>query len=224
MRHARSAVLCLAACLAERDNCGLCAERANCRRRTRAGRPIFPTFARPPARELALGSGLTVCLEPSGMKTFQARIRRQGERNPRRVRIGIFRQFRVAEARRKLIEMKSIAREGRDPALEQRRARAGVSRSARSATSSANISRAATARSRQRRSRSSATCLRASWRRRSAIGCSPILSQSTSARPLRTTRPAQAGRAIGGNERQQAPGGRQAHVQDRARLGHRRFR
>src|SRR5208283_4333516 len=32
----------------------------------------------------------------------------------------------VAEARRKLAEMRSVIREGRDPALEQRRARAGI--------------------------------------------------------------------------------------------------
>ena len=75
---------------------------------------------------LALGDGLTICLEPSGMKTFQARVRRQGEPNPRRVRIGSFPAVSVADARRKLDEMKSFAREGRDPALEQRRARAGV--------------------------------------------------------------------------------------------------
>jgi hypothetical protein len=75
---------------------------------------------------LALGAGLTICLEPSGAKTFQARIRRQGETNPRRVRIGSFPALSVADARRKLAEMKSAAREGRDPALEQRRARAGV--------------------------------------------------------------------------------------------------
>ena len=62
------------------------------------------------------------------MKTFQARICRQGELNPRRVRIGSFPAISIADARHKLIEMKSIAREGRDPALEQRRARAGVSK------------------------------------------------------------------------------------------------
>jgi integrase len=81
----------------------------------------------PPGRTwLALGDGLSLCLEPSGLKTFQARIRRQGEANPRRLRIGSFPTFSVADARRKLAEMKSSAREGRDPALDQRRARAGV--------------------------------------------------------------------------------------------------
>jgi integrase len=73
-----------------------------------------------------LGNGLTVCLEPSGAKTFQARIRRQGEPNARRIRIGSFPALSVAEARRKFSEYKSIAREGRDPALEQRRAKANV--------------------------------------------------------------------------------------------------
>ena len=77
---------------------------------------------------LAIGAGLTICLEPSGLRTFQCRLRRQGERNPRRVRIGSFPALSVADARRRLAEMKSVAREGRDPALEQRRARAGVAK------------------------------------------------------------------------------------------------
>ena len=73
-----------------------------------------------------MGSGLTVCLEPSGAKTFQARIRRQGETNARRIRIGSFPACSVVEARRRLLDMKSVAKEGRDPGLEQRRARAGI--------------------------------------------------------------------------------------------------
>jgi integrase len=96
--------------------------------KTDKGLQAFIMNVRPPAGRtwLAIGAGLTICLEPSGAKTFQARIRRQGERNPRRVRIGSFPSLSVAAARRKLAEMKSAAREGRDPALEQRRARAGV--------------------------------------------------------------------------------------------------
>jgi integrase len=83
---------------------------------------------RPPAERqwLPMGNGLTVCLEPSGAKTFQARVRRQGEPNARRIRIGSFPACSVADARRKLLDMKSVAKEGRDPGLEQRRARAGV--------------------------------------------------------------------------------------------------
>jgi integrase len=96
--------------------------------KTDKGRQAFLSNIRAPESRtwLAIGAGLTVCLEPSGAKTFQARIRRQGETNPRRVRIGSFPAFSVADARRKLAEMTSAAREGRDPALEQRRARAGV--------------------------------------------------------------------------------------------------
>jgi integrase len=98
--------------------------------KTDKGLQAYISNVRPTAERewLALGNGLTICLEPSGMKTFQARIRRQGELNPRRVRIGSFPAISLAEARHKLIELKSIAREGRDPALEQRRARAGVSK------------------------------------------------------------------------------------------------
>jgi hypothetical protein len=75
---------------------------------------------------VSLGSGLRVCVEASGVKTFEARVRRRGERNPRTVRIGSFPAISVDDARRALLEIKSIAREGRDPALEARRARAGV--------------------------------------------------------------------------------------------------
>jgi hypothetical protein len=67
-----------------------------------------------------LGVGLAVLLEPSGVKTFLARLRRRGEKNPRTIRIGAFPAVSVADARRKLAEMKSVIREGRDPALEQR--------------------------------------------------------------------------------------------------------
>ncbi|THD44593.1 MAG: DUF4102 domain-containing protein [Bradyrhizobium sp.] len=96
--------------------------------KTDKGLQAYISNVRAPAERtwLAIGAGLTICLEPSGAKTFQARIRRQGEVNPRRVRIGSFPALSVADARRKLAEMKSAAREGRDPALEQRRARAGV--------------------------------------------------------------------------------------------------
>ena len=96
--------------------------------KTERGLQTYLMNVRPPAaREwVALGGGLTICLEPSGAKTFQGRIRRQGEANARRVRIGSFPALSLVEAKRKLAEMKSIAREGRDPALEQRRARAGV--------------------------------------------------------------------------------------------------
>jgi integrase len=74
----------------------------------------------------ALGGGLTICLEPSGAKTFQARVRRRGDKAARRTRIGSFPAVSIAAARQKLAEMKSIVREGRDPSLEARRARAGI--------------------------------------------------------------------------------------------------
>jgi integrase len=74
----------------------------------------------------ALGGGLTVCLEPSGSKTFQARVRRRGDKAARRTRIGSFPTTSVSDARRKLEEIKSQAREGRDFALAVRRARAGI--------------------------------------------------------------------------------------------------
>jgi hypothetical protein len=98
--------------------------------KTDKGLQAYIANVRPPAdrKWLTLGGGLTICLEPSGIKTFQARIRRQGDKSARRIRIGSFPALSVADARRKLAEMKSVIREGRDPALEQRRARAGVSK------------------------------------------------------------------------------------------------
>jgi integrase len=79
------------------------------------------------AERVTLGEALEVTLEKTGAKIFYARIRRQGDQNPRRVRIGSFPTFSVADARLELQRLKSLAKEGRDPALEQRRAKAGVS-------------------------------------------------------------------------------------------------
>jgi Arm DNA-binding domain len=78
---------------------------------------------------IALGGGLVVCLEASGAKTFQARVRRQGDKNARRIVVGHFPASSVADARRALAEIKATAKEGRDPALEWRRAKAGTPRS-----------------------------------------------------------------------------------------------
>jgi Arm DNA-binding domain len=75
---------------------------------------------------IPMRNGLTVCLEPSGAKTFQASIRRRGDVNASRIRIGSFPACTVADARRRLIQLRALAREGRDPSIEARRARAGV--------------------------------------------------------------------------------------------------
>src|SRR4051794_17695178 len=77
-------------------------------------------------RWLAMGGGLTVCLEGGGGKTFQARIRRAGDTNARRINIGAFPAVSVSEARKRLAEAKALAKEGRDPAVDRRRKRAGV--------------------------------------------------------------------------------------------------
>lgn len=77
-------------------------------------------------RWLAMGGGLTVCLEEGGAKTFQARIRRGGDANARRINIGAFPAVSVAEARKRLAEAKALAKEGRDPAIDRRRKKAGV--------------------------------------------------------------------------------------------------
>jgi hypothetical protein len=125
MRHARSRFLCLTACLRAAPLAIATPERP----KTDKGWQAHLSNARAPAEriELYLGGALVVILEISGAKRFEAKVRRKGEPNPRRFRIGNFPAVSVAEARRKLGEIKSVAKEGRDPALEHRRARAGIS-------------------------------------------------------------------------------------------------
>jgi integrase len=83
---------------------------------------------KPPAERewIALGHGLTVCLAPSGDKTFQARLRRVGDTNARRISLGHFPECSVAQARERLLAARAAVREGRDPGLDRRRARQGV--------------------------------------------------------------------------------------------------
>ena len=95
---------------------------------TDRGRHIYLTNIRPPGKRrwLSMSNGLVVCLGPSGGKTFQTRLRRRGEKYPRRVDIGSFPAGGVLDARRRLLELNSVVAEGRDPCLERPRARAGV--------------------------------------------------------------------------------------------------
>jgi hypothetical protein len=70
-------------------------------------------------------AGLDVCLLPGGTKIFQAWLQRKGDKSAsRRIELNSFPAVSVTEARKKIIEMKSVVREGSAPALEQRRARA----------------------------------------------------------------------------------------------------
>ncbi len=77
---------------------------------------------------IAMGGNLTLCLEISGDKAFQARIRRIGDKNARRTVLGHFPECSVADARRRLSETRAAVKEGRDPALDRRRAREGIER------------------------------------------------------------------------------------------------
>lgn len=63
---------------------------------------------------LALGGGLSICLAVSGAKTFQARIRRIGEKNARRINLGPFPAVSVADARRLLMKLKANTNQGYD--------------------------------------------------------------------------------------------------------------
>ena len=76
--------------------------------------------------EISMGQALVVWLEKSGAKRFEARVRRKGDRNPKRIPIGAFPAVTVSDARKVVLAIKSVVAEGRDPALEARRSRAGV--------------------------------------------------------------------------------------------------
>jgi integrase len=98
--------------------------------KTDKGWQAWLTNIRPPAaREWpSLGGALRMRLEPGGLKIFEARLRRTGDKNPRTIGIGSFPALSVADARRRVAEMRSLIREGRDPSLERRRVRAGVNK------------------------------------------------------------------------------------------------
>ena len=79
-----------------------------------------------PQREwVSMKHGLVVVIEPSGLKTFQARLRLADMEQARRVRLGAFPAMSVAEARQEIAKVKSAARNGADPSLERRRAASG---------------------------------------------------------------------------------------------------
>jgi hypothetical protein len=156
--------------------------------KTDKGWQAYLSNVRAPAKRVQkpLGAGLAVLPELSGIMTFLARLRRRGETNPRTIRIGAFPAVSVTDARRKLAEMKSVIREGRDRALEQRRVHAGVSKLR---TLNDLVAEYLTRREdliAPGRSRSRATCSMASSPRRWAIGCSPISNPSILGRPSRT--------------------------------------
>jgi integrase len=96
--------------------------------KTDAGIQAWLQNRRPPEERewIALGHGLTVCLSPSGDRTFQARLRRVGDKNARRITVGHFPECSLGEARQRLLAARAAAREGRDPALDRRRAREGI--------------------------------------------------------------------------------------------------
>src|SRR4029077_3340860 len=85
--------------------------------KTDKGWQAYLSNVRAPAKRVQkpLGVGLAFLLEPSGVKTFLARLRRRGEKNPRTIRVGAFPDVSVADARRKMGEVKSCIRGARVP-------------------------------------------------------------------------------------------------------------
>jgi integrase len=75
---------------------------------------------------IPLGRSLEICLETGGAKVFQGRVRRRGDKNARRIPLGVFPATSVAMARTKLEEAKAIAREGRDPSIDRKRERVNL--------------------------------------------------------------------------------------------------
>ena len=113
--------------------------------KTDKGWQAYLSNVRAPAKRVQkpLGTGLAILLEPSGVKTFLARLRRRGEKNPRTTRIGAFPAVSVADARRKLAEMKSSFARAGTPRSSSGVCTPASANSGRSMTWSLNISRGA---------------------------------------------------------------------------------
>ena len=134
VRHTHSGFLCLGECLTGLCLTGLAmATKAawkypGKRPATDKGWQVWIMNVKSPADRdwIPLGGGLVLCLEVGGGKTFQARIRRKGETNARRINIGHFPDCSVDDARQRLAEARSVAKEKKDPAVERRRAREGI--------------------------------------------------------------------------------------------------
>jgi integrase len=77
-------------------------------------------------RYLSLGGGLAINIGAGGDRLFQARIRLPGAKNATREPLGYFPATSVADARRRLSEVRAEVKEGRDPALARKRARERV--------------------------------------------------------------------------------------------------
>jgi integrase len=87
------------------------------------------TSAPPEGREsINLNHGLIASREPTGLVTLQTRIRRRGDKNARRVTLGVFKSpgsaqivMTITEARAALAAVRQVAQSGADPMLERRR-------------------------------------------------------------------------------------------------------
>lgn len=95
---------------------------------TDRGLAAYIASVRPgPKRQwLALGNGLTLAIETSGAKTWQARFRLKGSKQAKRMVLGHYPAMTLTQARQRLAEVKSEAKMGGDPTLQHRRQEQGI--------------------------------------------------------------------------------------------------
>lgn len=77
--------------------------------------------------EIADGGGLSARISPKGLITFQYRYRINGK--PARLKLGIYGQMSIREAREAMEECKKWLEEGRDPAIQRKMNKIKVSQS-----------------------------------------------------------------------------------------------
>lgn len=75
-----------------------------------------------------LGQSLFAQMQAAGWIKFYTRQRRRGDAQPKPFALGAFPAVSVAEARKRLSDVRSQIKEGKDPAVEQRRAKSGITK------------------------------------------------------------------------------------------------
>jgi integrase len=76
---------------------------------------------------IPIGRGLVLCIEPSGLKSFQARFRLKGSKQAKRMHLGYHPKMSLSDARAALETVRSAARSGEDPSLARKRDSGAIS-------------------------------------------------------------------------------------------------